>query len=320
MPDTIKDLQPIASVIGARHVGSNTLLRAQSRASTEGLDIALAGVPYDLGTFGRPGSRLGPAQVRNFSWVARPVSYMTGIAPFEMGRIADVGDAPVVTQDNAASVESIQGFFEEIAAAGAAPLAVGGDHSITLPILRAAAKPPMGPVGLVHFDAHPDTYDVVDGSALNYATPFRRSVDEGLTDPKRHIMIGIRGMMSTSQPYDWARDNGVTVLTPDDVEDLGAKRVIQKIREVVGDGPTYVTYDLDGLDPVYAPGTGMPEPGGLSTQTSLRILRGLQGLDIIGGDVNEIAPPFDPQGYTAIVVNHLMFEMLCLIAISRANR
>ena len=320
MPDSIEDLQPIPSKIGARHVGSNTLLRAQSRPSAENLDIAIAGVPFDLGTFGRPGSRLGPAQVRNFAWVARPVSFMTGVAPFEMCRIADVGDAPVVTQDNAASVESIQGFFDDLVAAGAAPLAVGGDHSISLPILRAVAKPPRGPVGLVHFDAHPDTYDVVDASSLNYATPFRRSADEGLTDPTRHVMIGIRGMMSTSAPYDWARDNGVTVLTPDDVEDLGAKGVINKIREVVGDGPIYVTFDLDGLDPVYAPGTGMPEPGGLSSQTSLRILRGLQGLDVIGADVNEIAPPFDPAGYTAILVNHLMFEMLCLIALARAGK
>ena len=320
MSEPIDDLQPVSSAIGARHVGSNTLLRAQSRPSAEGLDIALAGVPYDLGTFGRPGSRLGPAQVRNFAWVARPVSLMTGVAPFEMCRIADVGDAPVVTQDNAALVKSIQGVFDDIFAAGAAPLAVGDDHSISLPILRAVAKPPRGPVGLVHFDAHPDTYDSVDGSRLNYATPFRRSADEGLTDPRRHVMIGIRGMMSTSGPYDWARNNGVTVLTPDDVEDLGTKGVVEKIRQVVGEGPIYVTFDLDGLDPVYAPGTGMPEPGGLSTQTSLRILRGLQGLDVIGADVNEIAPPFDPQGYTAIVVNHLMFEMLCLIAVSRAGK
>lgn len=320
MPESTTELQPIASAVGARHVGSNTLLRAQSRPNAAGLDIALAGVPFDLGTFGRPGSRLGPAQVRNYAWVARPASFMTGVTPFQLCRIADVGDAPVVTQDNAASMKSIQAFFDAVVEAGAAPLAVGGDHSISLPILRAVAQPPRGPVGLVHFDAHPDTYDIVDESSLNYATPFRRSADEGLTDPSRHIMIGIRGMMSTPAPYEWARDSGVTILTADDVEDLGARGVIAKIREVVGDGPVYVTFDLDGLDPAYAPGTGMPEPGGLSTRTSLRILRGLHGLDVIGGDVNEIAPPFDPDGYTAIVVNHLMFEMLCLMALRRAKR
>ena len=315
-----KMLQPVSAVQGARHVSPNTLLRAQRRDGPDALDIALAGVPFDLGTFGRPGSRLGPAQVREFAWVARPINFMTGVAPFELCRIADVGDTPVRPLDTEGSVADIQAFFESIVAAGAAPLAVGGDHTISLPILRAVAKPPMGPVGLVHFDAHPDTYDLIEGTTINYATPFRRSAEEGLTDPKRHVMIGIRGMISTREPYDWARDQGVTILTPDDVVDMGAAAVAAKVREVVGEGPVYVTYDLDGLDPVHAPGTGMPEPGGLGMQDSLRILRGLRGLDIIGGDVNEIAPAFDPGGGTAIVVNHLMFEILCLIAEARTAR
>jgi guanidinopropionase len=296
------------------------LLRAQRRENAQGLDIALAGVPFDYGTYGRPGSRLGPAQVREYAWVARPINFMTGVEPFALCRIADVGDAPIRSLDTEGSVADIQRFFEEIVAVGASPLAVGGDHTISLPILRAVAKRPRGPVGLVHFDAHPDTHDASDGTRVNYATPFRRSAEEGLSDPKRHVMLGIRGMISARAPYDWARDQGITLLTADDVADAGPAAVVEKVRAVVGQGPVYITFDLDGLDPIYAPGTGMPEPGGLAMQDCQRILRGLRGLDIVGADVNEIAPPFDPSGLTAIVVNHLMFELLCLIAESRAAR
>ena len=317
MTATREPLPPLPSSPGARHVSPHTLLGAQSRDNPHGLDIALAGVPTDLGTFGRPGSRLGPAQVREHAWVARPINFMTGVAPFEICRVADVGDAPVRALDNQGTVNDIQKFFEEVVAAGAAPLAVGGDHGISLPILRAVASPPRGPVGLVHFDAHPDTHDVIDDSRVNYATPFRRSAEEGLTDPARHVMIGIRGMAGSMAPFEWAREHGVTIFTPDDVADLGPVAIGERIHEIMGDAPVYVTYDLDGLDPSEAPGTGMPEPGGLSVHQSQRILRGCRGLNVIGGDVNEIAPAFDQSGRTAIVVNHLMFEILCLIAETR---
>ena len=195
-----------------------------------------------------------------------------------------------------------------------------GSTPSTLPILRAIAQPPDGPVGIVHFDAHPDTIDNIDGHKINPGTPFRRSVEEGITDPKRHVMIGIRGTMYDTEAFDWARAQGMTILTPDDVEEMSAKGVVGKIRDLMGDRPVYVTYDLDGMDPAAAPGTNSPEPGGISVRDSQIIIRGLSGLNVIGADVNELCPPVDPTGNSAIVVVNLMFELLCIMAEARAAR
>ena len=320
MPELIDDLQPIMAPQIDRHSPTFTLLRAQRRAGPEGLDIALAGVPMDFSTYQRAGSRYGPAQAREYSRLIRPGNAITGIFPYRLCRIADVGDTPVNVQDFHGTIQAIEDFFARIHAAGALPLAIGGEHTVTLPILRAIAQPPDGPVGIVHFDAHPDTIDNIDGHKINPGTPFRRSVEEGITDPKRHVMIGIRGTMYDTEAFDWARAQGMTILTPDDVEEMSAKGVVGKIRDLMGDRPVYVTYDLDGMDPAAAPGTNSPEPGGISVRDSQIIIRGLSGLNVIGADVNELCPPVDPTGNSAIVVVNLMFELLCIMAEARAAR
>jgi len=314
MTVTIDDLKPIMSPEVARHVSTNTLMRARRRDTAQGLDIALVGVPMDFTTYQRAGSRYGPAQAREFSRTMRSGHAVTGVMPFDLCRIADIGDAPVSLLDFDGTIKSIEEFFGRIVDAGALPLALGGEHTISLPILRAVATPPRGPVGIVHFDAHPDTIDHIDGQKINVATVFRRSVEEGLTDPKRHVMIGIRGTMYDSEPFDWARAQGMTVLTIDDVEEMGARGVVRKIHDVMGDRPVYVTFDLDGLCSAVFPGTNNPEPGGLSIRDSQMILRGLKGLNLVGADFNELCPPADPTGNSALVANNLMFELLCVMA------
>ena len=313
-------LPPIMAPQIARHAPTFTLLRAQRRDSAKGLDIALAGVPMDFSTYQRAGSRYGPLQARQFTQTMRAGHAITRIMPYSLARIADVGDAPVNLLDYEGTIAGIEAFFREIAACGAIPLTIGGEHTITLPILRAIAKPPRGPVGVIHFDAHPDTIDNIDGHKINVATVFRRSVEEKLTDPKRHVMIGIRGTMYETEAFDWARNQGMTIITMDDVEELGPKGIVATIRKVMGNNPTYLTFDLDGLCITALPGTNNPEPGGLSIRESQAIIRGLRGLDIIGADFNELCPPNDPTGNSAIVANNLMFEMLCVLAEQVANR
>jgi guanidinopropionase len=298
----------------------NGLLRAQRRDGPEGLDIAIAGIPFDAGSYIGTGQRFGPNQAREFSWIVRPVHALSGRAPFDQCRIADIGDAPIDLMDPVKSIRDATDFFARVAEAGAAPLGIGGDHTVTLPIMRGMVQGGVeAPFGLIHFDAHPDTYDEVDGNRINCATNFRRAIEEGLVDPKRYVMIGIRVMYDIAC-LEWAKDQGVTVITDDDCADLGRQGVIDKARAVVGDGPTFVSFDIDGLDMAYVRGTQSPEPGELTAKDAMAILRGFSGLDIIGGDVDELLPPKDPSGHTAIVTLNLAFEILCLIAESRARK
>ena len=314
MTVSIEELGPIIAPEVARHASTNSLLRARRRETADGLDIALAGVPMDFTTYQRAGSRYGPGQAREFARTLRSGHAVTGVMPFELCRIADVGDAPVSLLDFHGTIESIEGFFRNIVGAGAMPLALGGEHTIALPILRAVAASAVEPLGVVHFDAHPDTIDHIDGQKINVGTVFRRSVEEGLTDPKRHVMIGIRGTMYDPEPFDWARDQGMTILTIDDVEEMSAKGVVRKVHEIMGDRPVYVSFDLDGLCSSVFPGTNNPEPGGLSIRDCQIVLRGLKGLKLVGADFNELCPPADPTGNSALVANNLMFELLCVMA------
>jgi guanidinopropionase len=280
--------------------------------------VALLGVPLDLGATYRVGARHGPAAVREASRLIRQVNPTTGVAPFQLCRVADVGDAPTDPLDVVRSVALIQEFCEEIAAIGAAPVAMGGDHTVPLPVLRAIAR--ARPVGLIQFDAHGDVFDDFMGSKINHATFVRRGIEEGLIEPGRSIQIGLRGTRYGTADLDYSRAVGIRVVTIDDYESQGRERVIAAIREVVGEGPAYVTFDVDGLDPCAAPGTGVPEPGGLSMRDSQVMLRALTGLEVIGGDVCEVAPPLDPSGITCINAANLMFEILCLVAAARAAR
>ncbi len=310
--------QPIDSAVVPRFAQVATFMRMPAVASPADLDIALAGVPFDLGSTNRAGARHGPAQIREMSRLIRQVHPASGIAPFRLCRVADVGDAVTNPLDLTDSLKGIEDFFARIHAAGAAPLAAGGDHTITRPILRAIARE--RPVGIVQFDAHGDTLDTLLGSKYNHGTPFRRAVEEGLIEPRRTIQIGLRGSRYGDDDIAYGYDVGMRIVTIDEFFDLGAKEVVAEIRRVVGDGPAYVTFDVDGLDPVYAPGTGAPEIGGLSTRDAQVMLRGLEGLDLVGGDVNEVSPPLDPSGQTALVGANLMFEILCVLADAVARR
>jgi guanidinopropionase len=283
------------------------------------IDIALVGVPWDGGTTNRAGARHGPREIRNMSSLIRRINHATGLSPFELCRVADAGDTPVNPINLRDTLGRVQRFFEGIVAARAVPLSAGGDHLVTLPILRALAA--KRPVGMVHFDAHSDTTDsYFGGERYTHGTPFRRAVEEGLLDPGRVVQIGIRGSMYAAGDLDFARESGMRVITIEEYFDLGVDAVIAEARRVAGDGPTYVSFDVDGLDPVYAPGTGTPEIGGYSTHEAQRMLRGLQGLDLVGGDVVEVAPPFDPSGNTALVGATLMFEILCVLADAHVRR
>lgn len=290
-----------------------TFMRLPVCRDPEALDIALIGVPWDGGTTNRPGARHGPREMRNMSTLMRMRHHVSKIAPYELCRVGDFGDAPINPVDLIDTLTRITEFYRKIHDAGCVPLSAGGDHLITLPILRALAVE--RPVGLVHFDAHTDTGDrYFNGAIYTHGTPFRRAVEEGLLDPKRTIQIGIRGSMYHEDDHAFSLESGMRVIFIEEVFELGIDKVIAEIHRVVGEEPTYITFDVDGLDPVFAPGTGTPEVGGFSTHEAQRMLRGLQGLNLIGGDVVEVSPPFDIGGNTALVGATMMFEILCVLA------
>ncbi len=296
-----------------RYMGMPTFMRRPVAETAEGLDIALIGVPFDGGVTNRPGARHGPREMRDASTMTRAIHHVTQIDPFELCSMADIGDVPfTAVYDLEATVNEIEAFFAEVKAAGAAPLTAGGDHSITYPILKALATD--GPVGLVHIDAHTDTWDAFQGSKYHHGAPFRRATEAGAIDPRRTVQIGIRGAQNISDGWDYSLDSGMRVIFMEEVTSMGIDAVIEEARNVVGKGPVYISFDVDGLDPVYAPGTGTPEIGGLTTIEGQALIRGMRGLNIIGGDVVEVAPPFDPSGNTAIVGATLMYEILCVMA------
>ena len=307
-----KDFQQHDVSTVPRFANLNPFMRATYQEDPGGLDIAMAGVPFDLGSSFRTGSRHGPAQMREMSRMIRQVHYPSMLEPFDRFRIADVGDAPVNSLDIQESLISIEAFFQKIHKAGALPLAAGGDHTITLPILRAIAREHQ--LSLVQIDAHSDTIDVMLGKKYANGTPIRRAVEEGLLDPKKIVQVGIRGTLFKADDLDWAKDQGIKSIDMDDFLEMGLSKVISIIREVVGDSPTYLTFDIDSLDPAFAPGAGGLEPGGFTVREAQHLLRGLKGIRFAGADINEVCPPLDPSGNTALVACHLMFEQLCLLA------
>ena len=245
--------------------------------------------------------------------MVRSVHHVSGIKPFHLSRCADLGDSPVNPVDIEDTLERVEGFYNALVEKNILPLSAGGDHLITLPIMRALCR--KQPCGMVHFDAHTDTWDRYFGeSKYTHGTPFRRAIEEGLLDPKRTVQIGIRGGLYSDKDKEWGLDQGIRVIEIEEFFDLGVAAVVQEARRVVGDQPCYLSFDVDALDPVYAPGTGTPEIGGISTAQAQQMIRGLRGLDFIGGDVVEVSPPFDTSGNTALVAVTMMFEMLCLFS------
>ncbi len=309
-----------------RFVEVPTFMRAPLATTIDGLDVALVGVPFDGGVTNRPGARLGPREIRVQSSMTRKIHPVFRIDPFDLCRVADVGD---VTFENLYSLEAahceIEAFYSALHEAGVAPITAGGDHSITYPILaaiardgRAHSRAPL--LGLVQIDAHTDTWGEVKGSKPHHGAPFRRAVEDGLIDPRRSVQIGIRGAQNVSDGWDFSAASGMRVFFMHEVARIGLDEVIAETRRILGDGPFYVSFDVDSLDPAFAPGTGTPEIGGLTTLEAQTLLRGLRGLDLRGADVVEVSPPFDPAGITALAGATMMYELLCLIAESIAER
>ncbi len=302
-----------------RYAGVATFMRAPLVRDPSKLDIALIGVPFDGGVENRPGQRHGPREIRNMSSLMRTVHHVTRVNPYKLCRVADMGDVPITnTFHIETSHANITEFYRKVHAAGAVPLSAGGDHSISLPILRAIAAD--RPVGMVHIDAHTDTCDEELGSKFSHGTPFRRAVEEGLLDPKRTVQIGIRGAQNSEEGWAFSLESGMRVIFIEEFTKLGVEAVITEARRVAGDGPTYISFDVDSLDPAFAPGTGTPEVGGMTTIEAQTLLRGLRGLDLIGGDVVEVSPPLDLSGNTALVGATMMYEILCILAENVAQR
>jgi guanidinobutyrase len=305
--------QPLGGNAMPRFAGLATMMRLPAAASPQGLDAAFIGVPLDIGTSNRPGARFGPRQMRAESALLRPYNMATGAAPFDTLQVADLGDVPINTYSLEKSLEIITAFYDEVLAANCRPLTLGGDHTIALPILRAVAKK-HGPVALVHIDAHADVNDDMFGEAVAHGTPFRRAVEEGLLACDRVWQIGLRGTGYAADDFDWPRSQGFTVVQAHEVWYHSLAPLMAQVRERIGaDQPVYITFDIDGVDPAFAGGTGTPEVGGLTVPQALEIVRGCRGLNVVGGDLVEVAPAYDPSGNTALLGANLLYEMLCVL-------
>ena len=304
--------QPLGGNKMPRFAGPATMMRLPSLPSAKGLDACFVGVPLDTGTSNRSGARFGPRQIRAESCLVRPYNMATRAAPFDSLSIADIGDVAINTFNLQKSIDIIEAAYDEILSHGCRPLTLGGDHTIVLPILRAMRRK-HGPLGLVHIDAHADVNDTMFGEKIAHGTPFRRCVEEGLLDGKRVVQIGLRATGYTAEDFDWPRRQGFRVVQAEECWHRSLTPLMAEVREQVGGGPVYFSFDIDGLDPSYAGGTGTPEIAGLTSPQALEIIRGCRGLDIVGGDLVEVAPPYDPTGTTSLTAANMLFEMLCVL-------
>ena len=311
--------QPIDAAQVPRFAGPTTFMRLPAVSDAAGLDIALVGIPWDGGTTNRAGARHGPREIRSQSSLMRRVHHVSGTEPFSLAKVADVGDVSVNPINLLDGLKRIEAGIASIVAAGALPLIAGGDHLTTLATLRAVAH--RGPLGMIHFDAHSDTNDTYFGdNAYTHGTPFRRAIEEGLLDGKRVVQIGIRGSIYEPGEHDWARAQGIRIIYMEEFVRRGVQDVMAEARAIVGSMPSYVTFDIDCIDPSMAPGTGTPELGGFTTREAQAMVRLLEGVNIIGADVVEVAPPFDLGNLTALAGATMMFELLCVMARGVAAR
>ncbi|KHQ53080.1 agmatinase [Mameliella alba] len=305
---------PVSGFDLPRFAGVPTFMRLPHLTSDhprfKDVQIGLVGVPWDSGTTNRPGPRHGPRQLRDASTMIRAQHAANGMRPFEAANCADLGDVGPNPADIPDSMARITAFYTQLRQAGIRPLTAGGDHLTSLPVLRALAKD--GPLGMVHFDSHTDLFhSYFGGTMYTHGTPFRRAVEEGLLDPKRVIQIGIRGTMYDSEDRDFAAANGIRIVPIEEFFARGVAEVMEEARATVGSAPCYVSYDIDFVDPTFAPGTGTPEVGGPNSYQALQVCRELEGLDIVGADLVEVSPPFDQSGGTAFLGVSIMFELLC---------
>ena len=304
--------QPLGGNEMPRFGGPGTMMRLPAQPDATGLDVCFVGVPMDIGTSNRPGTRYGPRHIRLESALIRPYHMATRAAPFDSMNVADIGDVAINTFDLKASVDIITAAYDQILQHNCTPLTLGGDHTLVLPILRAMHKK-YGPVGLIQIDAHTDINDKMFGEAIAHGTPIRRAIEEGLIEPQRSLQIGVRGSGYAPDDFDWSRQQGIQVVEAEECWNRSLAPLMDEVREQLGNGPAYVSFDIDSLDPAHAPGTGTPEIGGLTTAQGLEIVRGCYGLNIIGGDLVEVSPPYDTSGNTALVGANILFEMLCVL-------
>ena len=309
--------QPVSGFEVPRFAGVPTFMRLPhvppGHERFGDVQIGIIGVPWDGGTTNRPGPRHGPRQLRDASTMMRAQHPVSGMRPFEAANCADLGDVGPNPADIEDSMRRVTEFYDGVLAAGVAPLTAGGDHLVSLPVLRSVARD--APVGMVHFDSHTDLFhSYFGGTSLTHGTPFRRAVEEGLLDPRRVIQIGLRGSMYDTEDRDFAKANGITTVLIEEFMQRGVEDVMAEAREVAGSGRTYVSYDIDFVDPAFAPGTGTPEVGGPNSFQALQVVRGLEGIDVVGADMVEVSPPFDPSGGTALLGVTVMYELLCVMA------
>ena len=302
-----------------RYGGIPTFMRTPLVTDLSQIDIALVGVPYDGAVEVSPGARHGPREIRNKSTMMRRIHHVTKINPYELCRIGDVGDVPIPRIfEVVESLNDISNFYRKIHSAGVVPLSVGGDHSISLPILRALKSD--SPLGFILIDAHTDTCDEELGYKYTHGTPFRRAVEEELIDPSKSVLVGIRGAANSEEGWNFAINSGMRVIFMEEFTKLGVEKVVQEIRKVVGETPTYLSYDIDSIDPAFAPGTGTPEIGGLTTLEAQALIRGIRRVNLIGADVVEVAPGMDPSGMTSLVGATIMYEILCILSEAVAQK
>ncbi|MPY21072.1 agmatinase [Shewanella sp. YLB-07] len=304
--------QPLSGNEMPRFGGPATMMRLPTQTNTVGLNACFIGIPLDIGTSNRPGARLAPRQIRDESRMLRPFNVYTGSAPFESIQVADIGDVAINTFNLQKSMDIIEHAYDEIISNNCKPLTLGGDHTITLPILRALSKK-YGPMGMIHVDAHADTNEHMFGEKIAHGTPFRRAVEEGLIDGNRVAQIGLRGTGYSSKEFEWSREQGFRVVPVEECWNKSLVLLMSELREKLGKGPVYISFDIDGIDPAYAPGTGTAEIAGLTVPQALEIIRGCRGLDVIGCDLVEVSPPYDTSGNTSLLAANLLFEMLCVL-------
>ncbi len=309
-------IQPISSMVTPRFADVATFFRLPIIKDLNQLDYCLCGVPWDGGTTNRPGARHGPREIRNASSLVRLYHPISLKSPYDKFNIADIGDCPVNPADLHDSLKKIEKFYLSIIESKTIPLSIGGDHLVSLPILRALGK--KEPLGLFQFDSHSDTWDsYFGGYKYTHGTPFRRAIEENLIDPKKYVMIGIRGSLYDPNDMKWARQQGITIITIDEYYEMGFTEAMKIVKNTLGDTQAYLTFDIDGIDPTFAPGTGTPEVGGFSVREAQLIIRELNTINFVGADVVEVSPPFDVNNMTSLVASTIAFEILC--AMTRSN-
>jgi guanidinopropionase len=309
--------QPVSALEMPRFAGMPSFMRlphlTMESQEISRVDMGLVGVPWDAGTTNRPGPRHGPRQLRDLSTMIRALNPVTGINPFELVNCADLGDVgpnPIDLQD---SLDRIATFYAELKQRQITPMTAGGDHLVSLPVLRGLAADQ--PLAMIHFDSHTDLFDsYFGGFKYTHGTPFRRAIEEGLLDPKHVVQIGIRGTAYNYDDIEWGESQGVRIIRIEELFDRGITAVMDEARKIVGDWPTYCSFDIDFVDPTYAPGTGTPEIGGPNAFQAQQVIRALRGVDLVGADLVEVSPPFDPSGGTAWLGVSLKFELMCVLA------